>query len=719
VRPRGRVARAGEALLGAGAGALALALRLAAPVPEAPAGPVALTLLEAPRAAGGECRARVWIHGETAGRAMLFGRGAACALLPGQAVLARLRLEPVRPPSNPGAVDAERRLARRGVRRIARLAGEALVPIGAPPRGPAAWLERVRRALADRLDPPAQPTRAGALLRALAVADVSRLDEGLREAFARSGTTHLLSVSGTHIVWVFWLIRAAAGAALARSGALPLVRAAPRIAVAAGAVAGAAYALLCGLEPPALRSAAMAAAGGLALLGGRPATSWNALGLAGLLVLALDPAALFEPSFQLSFSAVAGLLLWRPPAGALRGLAHASLAAGLASAPLAAGIGAPLPAGWLVANALAVPYFGVAVVPPALVAGVLGGVFPVLAAAVRALAELGIRGLEVLATPDLLAGPSDPVAVAGAFAALAFALRALVQGRRAVALTLGAVALGSSALAWPHDNPHVAAPEILFLDVAHGDAALVRAGRSAWLVDAGGRAAGWDAGRAVVLPALRALGVRRLDALALTHADLDHVGGARAVLEALPVGELWLTRNERDAPGLEPARRSAERRGVRVRIVAAGDALGGGALSITALWPPSDFTAPSTNASSLVLRLGAPGACALLGGDAPADVERALAPALDRCDVLKLGHHGSATSSAAALLDALAPVVAIASAGRRPSAPLPHRAVRARLAARAVSLYETRRDGALAVELARPGPLVRPWLAPRWRDPDD
>jgi competence protein ComEC len=661
----------------------------------------------------------VWVHGERPGRAILYARGAACELLPGQRALARIRLEALRPPSNPGAFDARRRLARRGVQRLARLSGEALAPIGDPPGGPAAWIERARRALAERLDPPDLPTRAGALLRALAVADVSRLDEGLREAFARSGTTHLLSVSGTHIVWVFWLIRFCVGGALARSPALALVRAAPRVAVAAGAAAGAGYALLCGLEPPALRSAAMAAAGALALLGGRPAASWNALALAGLLVLALDPAALFEPSFQLSFAAVAGLLVWRPPPGALRGIAHASLAAGLASAPLAADLGAPLPAGWLVANALAVPYFGVLVVPPALVAGVLGGPLPVLPAAVRAVTELGIRGLEELATPDLLAGPCDRVALAAALAASAFALRALALQRRGLALALGALAAVAGVLAWPRANGEVAAPEVVFLDVGHGDAALVRAGRRAWLVDAGTRAAGWDAGHAVVLPALRALGVRRLAALALTHADLDHVGGARAVLEAVPVGELWVTRNELDAPGLRALRAAAARRAVPVRIVAAGDELGTDGLRIAALWPPAGFAAPTTNASSLVLRVGEPGACALLGGDAPAAVERALAPALSPCDVLKLGHHGSATSSAAALLDALAPVVAIASAGRRPGAPLPHPEVRARLAARAISLYETRRDGALQVELARPGPRVRPWLVPRWRDGDD
>ena len=84
--------------------------------------------------------------------------------------------------------------------------------------------------------------------------------------------------------------------------------------------------------------------------------------------------------------------------------------------------------------------------------------------------------------------------------------------------------------------------------------------------------------------------------------------------------------------------------------------------------------------------------------------------------MLKLGHHGSATSSDPRFLDALEPVVAVASAGRRPRAPLPHPEVRARLRARAISLFETRFDGALRIELDRPGPLVRPWLDPRWRD---
>ncbi|HXZ83994.1 MAG TPA: competence protein ComEC, partial [Myxococcota bacterium] len=162
--------------------------------------------------------------------------------------------------------------------------------------------------------------------------------------------------------------------------------------------------------------------------------------------------------------------------------------------------------------------------------------------------------------------------------------------------------------------------------------------------------------------------------------------------------------------------RMASARGVPERVLAAGDALGGVGLALRVLWPPDRLRPASTNQGSLVLRAESPRGCALLGGDAPAEVERALAPALAPCDVLKLDHHGSATSSAESFLDALQPVVAVASAGRRPRAPLPHPAVRARLAARSISLFETWRDGALEVALERPGPLVRAWLSPRWED---
>ncbi len=717
LRARGRFVRLGETLLGFGLGVFALGLRLHAPVPEIASLPVALTALEAPLATPTGCRLSVYVHGERPGRALLRGKDETCRLVPGERALARLRLERVRPPTNPGAPDTRRRLARRGLRRMAEVENGALTRLAPAPRGVAALLERARRAIGATLDPPQAPARrSGALLRALASGDTSRLDDRLRDVFSASGTTHLLSVSGTHVVFVVWLVQAAVVFGLRRVRWLPAVRSARAVGLTIGVATGLGYAALCGLGPPTLRAAAMAFAAGIALLGGRRAAAWNALALAALVVLAFDPAALFEASFQLSFVAVLGLLLWRPPAGLLRGSLHVSLAAGLATAPLAAAIGAPLPAGWLLANALAVPYFSALVVPLALAAGILGGRPEWLVALARVASELGIRLLEVCASPDLLAGPRDPVALALLLATIGFGLRALALRRRALSLALLAVACIIAVGMRTTENRSVAWPSLLFLDVGHGDAVLLRSGQHAWLVDAGTRFGGFDAGRAIVRPALRAEGVHRLDALIVSHADIDHSGGAEAVLAALPVGELWLTRETLGARALRRLRVAAARRGVPVRVVAAGDVFESRELTLRALWPPANDLAPSTNASSLVLRVEAPGACALLTGDAPAAVERVLARAPQPCAVLKLGHHGSLTSSDPLFLDAFAPEIAIASAGRRPRSPLPHARVRERLRARSISLWQTRRNGALEIVLAPTGPWVVPWLTRSFRD---
>jgi competence protein ComEC len=135
-------------------------------------------------------------------------------------------------------------------------------------------------------------------------------------------------------------------------------------------------------------------------------------------------------------------------------------------------------------------------------------------------------------------------------------------------------------------------------------------------------------------------------------------------------------------------------------------------MRLAVLWPPAELAPRSPNHASLVLRLEAPGgSCALLPGDAPADVERALAPRLSPCALLKLGHHGSRTSTDPAWLDALRPRVAVASAGERPRSPLPHPEVRARLQARGTALWETRLGGALTVDLTPDGVEVQPFVA--------
>lgn len=702
-----------ELAIGVALGALALALPLHAPIASVGPGPVRVRLLAAPQPSVGGCRLLLWIHGETRGRGIVSAPASTCDWLPGQHALARLRLGPLRPRTNPGGRDSARHWRRRGVRVSGRIEGGLIEPVRQPPSQPAALLERARRRLTQAIDPEQSRSRAVAVLRAVVAGDRSQLTEPIRAVFRGSGTAHLLAVSGLHVGFVFLWVRLGMSAGLRVLPFLWWLRRARRISVGAGILAACAYAGLTGFGVPALRAIGMAFAGTLAVLGGRPASAWNGLMLAGLAVLVIEPASLFEPALGLSFAAVSGILCWAPGRGFWSSLLGASAAATLATAPLAVFLGLPLPAGALIANAVAIPWFAGVVIPAGLVAAVLGAALPSATGwagpVVHAATELGIRLIEASGSPDLLRGyPSLNVTGIAAASLFGFALRTLWLRRPAGAVILAAGSLGVLGTGFLSASP-VVRPEVLFLDVGHGDAIAIRGREETWLVDAGTAGAGFDAGRFRVAPALRASGIRRLGAVVLTHVDRDHAGGIPAVLESFPVGELWLSRSALDSPASGPVRRAAARAGIPLRVVGAGTSAVVHPWRIEVRSPPSGSRAGTPNPGSLVLRLDAPFGCVMLPGDIPAAIERKLALRAAPCAVLKLAHHGSASSSDPAWLDVLRPEVAIASAGARRRGALPERSVRARLRARQITLWETRRWGAISVRFAPQGPVVSPY----------
>jgi len=248
--------------------------------------------------------------------------------------------------------------------------------------------------------------------------------------------------------------------------------------------------------------------------------------------------------------------------------------------------------------------------------------------------------------------------------------------------------------------------------VGQGDAILVQGERGALLVDGGtALAGGVDLGRSVVLPALGALGVTRLDVVAASHADLDHRGGLGAVLEGLAVARLWLPRGALAEPDFGALVAIAYRRGVRVEERGAGDPpFEAGDLRIETLWPAEDALARGLgdNDRSLVLRVTAGVSRVLLPGDAQAAAEAALlASGADlAAEVLKLPHHGSRTSSSVAFLEAVGPEVVLASAPCLGRFGMPHAEVVARAARARASLWWTGRDGALLVALRGPRAVV-------------
>ncbi len=254
--------------------------------------------------------------------------------------------------------------------------------------------------------------------------------------------------------------------------------------------------------------------------------------------------------------------------------------------------------------------------------------------------------------------------------------------------------------------------EIWAIDVGQGDALAIRTPAGRWvLVDAGPRDERFDAGRSRVVPFLLAHGADRLQLLVLTHPDADHVGGAASVLEALPVAEVA-------DPGLPAGRplylatlRAARRRGARWSAAHEGRqiSLDGVRLDILAPGPAElqgvvdQGTTADANEASVVMALTYGRFRALLMGDAPTGVEEALlrerseAGGSLRADVLKLGHHGSTTSTSPAFLDAVSPRVAVISVGRHNRFGHPAPSVLRRLARRGIRVYRTDEQGALGI----------------------
>ncbi len=637
----------------------------------------------------------------------------------GDRVRAFVRLRPVGGWRNPGRRDTAATLAREGLAVRGRLTHPALW-LRHPAEGLHVHWRRLVASRAASIEALRERGPGGALVAALALGDRDLLAPDSRARFARRGTAHLLAVSGLHLSLV-----AAGVFALSRRGLLAIrslpVRDArgPAIAIALGAAA--AYAALTGFGVPVRRALVLLVALVVALTTRRPGRRLaEPLAAAALWILIRDPAALFAPGAQLSFLATLGLGVWaRRQGGRARSrwvqggpvprmveLADTRAVAALATAPVSIQAGLPLSPWALAANLVMVPWTALVLLP-----GSLAGVALAWATGCQApldvacaLASMTLALVEAVesrlpgATP---VAPSDPMR---ALLVAGIAWAALVQP----SVALRALFVVSIALFVRHTDPPAIAPappRAVFLDVGHGDATLVQGRRANLLVDAGwARPGGADLGALVVAPALRALGVGRLDAVAVTHADLDHRGGVPAVLRAFEVGELWLPAATAGTPELAVLRKLARGYAVPVRLVRAEDeARVLGDLRIDVLAPPGLAIDPGLgeNDASLVLRIVANGTRLLLPGDVESEGERRLLASEHslRADILKLAHHGSRTSSTPTFLDAVGARRLVASAPCRGRFGLPHAEVRARLRDRKQPLHWTGRDGAVLISL--------------------
>jgi competence protein ComEC len=591
-----------------------------------------------------------------------------------------------------------------------------------PPRlvAPAAGepVARMRQAVRDAIVETVADRRAAGVLAALAIGDQSAILREDWDLFRATGIAHLVSISGLHVTMFAWVAGAAIGAAWRRSARACLWLAAPHAARWGGVAAALGYAVLAGWGVPAQRTVWMLAL--VALLASCSlAWPWMLVLLgAAVLVAVLDPWALLQPGFWLSFVAV-GVLMASDPARASadRPASHPDADAPPATGwrrllPLARAAADGVRTQWtatlgltplglvffqqvslvgLLANLVAIPLVTLLVTPLALLGVLCAPLWQLGAVLVQALSAW----LGWLASWP---GAVWTVGVAPAWAQAAGLLAALVLilpwpwRLRCLALPLALPLLMP-----PRALPEPGRFELLAVDVGQGTAVLVRTRAHLLLFDAGPQyARDSDAGQRVLLPLLRARGERRIDTLVLSHRDIDHVGGARSLLRAMPVGTL-LSSLEPEHPLLEL--------GAPHRRCEAGQAWTWDGVRFEVLRPPAADHGRllKPNALSCVLRVSgsAPGSgSALLTGDIERDQELALVMATAaagqalRSDVLVVPHHGSRTSSSAALLDAVRPRVAVFQAGYRNRFGHPAPDVLARYHARGIAVVASPLCGA-------------------------
>jgi competence protein ComEC len=606
-----------------------------------------------------------------------------------------------------------------------------------------------RSAIRDRIAAVLNDAPHMGIVVALAIGAQDAVSAADWQLMRRTGTSHLVAISGLHIGFVAGLAGWMAGWLWRRSFfiglGLPLFVPAQKVAMASGALFAAFHAALAGFNVPAQRTLWMASIVALGYLGGRRVAPSVVLAWALGLVLLVDPWAVVSAGFWLSFSAVGAILFamsghariarnqsldspeeegertcatrclsaLRSRIAALiarmRSGARVQFAVTIALAPLTVCFFSQIPLIGPFANAFAIPWVSV-FVTPAVIAGVaLPAPFDAFAFRfAHQLLECMMAGLQLLSGPAwMLWSLPQPDAWAMAAAAVGVAWCLAPAGwplRWAAPLTwLPLLAPASAA-------PAEGAFRLTALDIGQGSSIVVETAHHTLLFDAGPGPESTHAGERIVVPYLQAAGIGALDALVISHADSDHSGGAPAVLESIAVRQLLA-----GLPPANPLWQTANAKGAQTVRCAAGQHWQWDGVDFSILWPDPGPLQGRPNAHCCVLRIssGASPArnqtplservpvTALLAADIEAPVERTLLTrdrAALRAQILLVPHHGSKTSSTEPFLDSIEPSIAVFQVGYRNRFHHPYAGVYERYKARRIELSRSDDDGAARID---------------------
>lgn len=602
---------------------------------------------------------------------------------------------------NPGSFDQEAWLFQRGVRATGYVRDSAINQ-QLSNRSYRYTIDRWRSYLAEQIKFAMEGSPFSGMVTALAIGDARDISRVQWDVFRRTGTTHLISISGLHISLVAMLVFTAIRWSWARSSKLvsfvPAQIGAAFVAVMVATV----YAVLAGLSVPTQRAWIMVGVVMTLLVLRRNYQPSHILGCALFAVLLFDPFAVMSVGFWLSFAAVAiiflvvngrfstGGLWWKW--GRLHWIMTFAMAPLLVLFFQQASLISPL------ANFIAVPWVSFVVTPLALLGSLCMPLFPPLATLLLKIAGLSMFGLwpllEWLANVPIavwnVAMPSLWVLIVGLVGVLLLLLPRGVPIR-----WLGIVWLMPLVLI--ERAPQAGEVWFTLLDVGQGLAAVAQTSTHTLVFDTGARfSKDSDAGNAIVVPFLRQAGIDKLDVLVVSHADNDHSGGARSITDEIPVAQVLAS----DVKQISWLKSDA---------CEVGQQWVWDGVSFEMMNPPPGVKGRENNLSC-VLRISNGYHAILLTGDIEAKAERWLvrnAAEMLNSDVLVAPHHGSKTSSTEEFLQAVQPRYALFPVGYRNRFGFPKQTVLQRYQERGIQTMDTASEGAIRFDVSQnDAPLV-------------
>ncbi len=572
------------------------------------------------------------------------------------------------------------------------------------------WRERALELVDKNFDAQTSP-----IAKALLVGYKQELDSESKTAFARAGLSHIMAVSGLHVGFIiapFWII-------------IPYFwtkKHGRKVGLLLLILILFSYAGITGFSPSVMRASVMAGFLTYGKLFHKINNSINLTAAAALVLLIINPSQLFDIGFQLSFSAVLIILLILP---VIQNLLPYWMRVRWYSKPLMVVIVSlvvqfglyPLQVYYFgeislvspIANALFVPFLGV-VVPLSLVSLFITAVIPaagfilnypsyIFLGWMNDFVNIAAQWDWAWTTASL---NNNLVFILWLFLILGIA----VWHISALRWRLTAAFLATACLILSLNTIDILKPatlRITFFDVGQGDAALLHTPNDKYiLIDAGVWSPGYNSGKSVLLPHLKSVGIKKLDAIILSHPHADHIGGIIDLMKSIPINAIYNSGYQYDSNLYQSYLKLAEEKSIPVKPLVSGDTLAlDPSMLFLVLGPDGNIYNSDPNEHSVVLNVIYGDSEFLFTGDAGEDQEERLVHAYEHLldtDLLKVGHHGSQTSSGTSFLQTVTPEIAVVSLAERNRFRHPHREALNRLYQTDAKLLFTSRERAIIFE---------------------